>query len=249
MKYLPHNLKITGCMMVLLCGSMLTACAPEKDMQGVDPRDYYTQHPIKNTVETKTASQNLHFDADENRLDETQLMRLKRALNGISPMAADNVMVQLSARDASRDERKRHLIAVLRSMGYGRDKIVFESSDAMSAGDARVDVQYAVVIPPNCPDWRTSPVTTYSNSKQGNFGCASTVNLGAMVADPQDLVRGHATVTPDTQRSSKVVELYHGGQLSAAPAAGGASTSGGAPANDAGTTNNNNNSPPDGGGQ
>ena len=249
MAYLFHSTKLSGYVALALCCSVMSACAPEKDMQGVDPRDYYTQHPIKNTVETKTASQQLHFDAEETRLDETQVMRLKRALNGISPMAADNVMVQLSSRDANKAERKRHLIAVLRSLGYGRDKIVVESSDAMSVGDARVDVQYAVVIPPNCPDWRTSPVTTYSNSKQGNFGCASTVNLGAMVADPQDLVRGHATVTPDTQRSSKVVELYHGGQSSAAPAAAAASGGGGAPANDAGTTNNNNNSPPDGGGQ
>ena len=70
----------------------------------------------------------------------------------------------------------------------------------------RIDVRYAVVVPPNCPDWRTSPVTTYSNTMlAGNFKCASVVNLGMMVADPHDLVKGTGDVAPDVVRDSDVI--------------------------------------------
>jgi len=42
---------------------------------------------------------------------------------------------------------------------------------------------------PGCPDWSDGEV----NAGEGmahNFGCATQMNLAAMIADPQDLVRG-----------------------------------------------------------
>lgn len=198
---------------LLLCSCVLSACAPEMDMQGHDPREYYEQHPIKNQVETRGVSQQLHFDSGATRLDNGEVMRLKSALHGISPMAADGVQVQMATSDYRNSTRRKHMIGVLRSMGYAKDKISFEPSSALMRNDVQVDVQYAAVIPPeNCPDWRRSPVTTYSNTTQGNFRCATETNLGAMVADPHDLVQGPSNITPDTQRSTRIVEQYRGGQ-------------------------------------
>ncbi len=57
-----------------------------------------------------------------------------------------------------------------------------------------------------------SPVTTYSNTHQGNFKCAQVVNLGLMVADPHDLVKGTGDVPTDTERASKAVQDYHAGK-------------------------------------
>lgn len=203
----------TQCFMALmLCGGALAACTPEMDMQGVDPRTYYDEHPIKNQVETHSLSQQVHFGAGEPRLDNGEIMRLRHALHDVSPMAADGVRVQMATLDYSNKTRRRHLLAVLRSMGFTGDKISFQPSGALSRGDVRVDVQYAVVVPPDCPDWRRSPVTTYSNTMQGNFRCATEVNLGVMVADPHDLVHGPSRMSPDTQRSVRVVDQYHGGE-------------------------------------
>ena len=215
-------------LLLLFCAAamaMLTACEPTHDMQGTDPRDYYTQHPVVNKVESKNVTSRLHFNGEDVRLDDSELGKLRRNLRTVSPAAASGVLVQLASGDARRADRERHLRAVLRSMGYGSDKIGFESSEAMASGHARIDVQYAVVVPPDCPDWRRDPVTTYSNTSQGNFGCATAVNLGAMVADPNDLVRGSGSVTPDTQRAVAVVDRYHAGPPSSAEAnaaAGGA---------------------------
>ena len=88
----------------------------------------------------------------------------------------------------------------------------------------KVDGKAAVVLP-DCPDWRMSPVTTYSNTHQANFGCATTVNLGLMVADPHDLVRGTGAAGMDTQRNSQVISDYRAGKdFSAASKSEGASS-------------------------
>jgi pilus biogenesis lipoprotein CpaD len=234
-------------LLLAVCGSMVGACSPEMDMQGMDPREYYTQHPIENTVKTYTVSQQVRFNAGATRLDNGEVLRLKQAFRDVSPLAADGVQVQLSRTDYAQTSRRHHLTALLRSMGYSKDKITFEPSSVLARGDVQVDVQYAAVIPPNCPDWRRSPVTTYSNTTQGNFNCATTVNLGAMVADPHDLVRGPGKAGMDTQRASRVVQQYHSGQnFGQSIAVSGGGDSGG---NGGGDSGGGDSGLPDGGGQ
>ena len=67
-----------------------------------------------------------------------------------------------------------------------------------------------LISPPNCPDWRTSPVTTFSNTKQANLGCASVTNLGLMLEEPRDLERGASggRIAPDANRSVDAVRNY-----------------------------------------
>ena len=69
------------------------------------------------------------------------------------------------------------------------------------------------LISPNCPDWKTSPVTTYSNTKQGNIGCATVTNLGLMLENPRDLERGASggVVRPDSSRNSLAIQNYRSG--------------------------------------
>lgn len=48
-----------------------------------------------------------------------------------------------------------------------------------------------LISPEHCPDWRTSPTTTFSNTMQSNNrGCSTVTNLGLMLEDPRDAVRG-----------------------------------------------------------
>ncbi len=220
-----YNLSINSAALMLVCALGLPACSPTMDMQGSDPVDYYAQHPIKNKIEVQNVSQLLHFESAEDRLDNDEVDKLKQALHDVSPMAAEGVIIQVAKADAGNTVHRRNLIALLRSMGYDKNKISFEPSPDLSRNDVKVDVRFAAVIQPDCPDWRRSPVTTYSNTTQGNIGCATEVNLGAMVADPHDLLRGTSYTGPDSARSARVVDQYHGGQAgssaAAAPAASG----------------------------
>src|SRR3546814_4970083 len=64
---------------------------------------------------------------------------------------------------------------------------------------------------PNCPDFSREGNHEFEGSMTSNFGCAVNSNLAAMVARPQDLVRGQpgapsvdpATATKAIQRSEE----------------------------------------------
>lgn len=66
------------------------------------------------------------------------------------------------------------------------------------------------LISPDCPDWRTSPITTFSNTQQGNFGCATVTNLGLMLENPRDLEQGASGgyLPPHPDRSADAITRY-----------------------------------------
>jgi pilus assembly protein CpaD len=61
------------------------------------------------------------------------------------------------------------------------------------AGSVRVVATRTVASVPGCPDWapEDNGVTPRQNTST-NYGCATNANLAAMIADPNDLVRGQA---------------------------------------------------------
>lgn len=61
------------------------------------------------------------------------------------------------------------------------------------AGSVRVVTTRTVASVPGCPDWDASDngVAPRQNTST-NYGCATNANLAAMIADPNDLVRGQS---------------------------------------------------------
>lgn len=57
-------------------------------------------------------------------------------------------------------------------------------------GSVRVVVRRAIASVPGCPNWQTKQENTMSGSTSSNFGCAVNSNIAAMIANPEDLVRG-----------------------------------------------------------
>lgn len=53
------------------------------------------------------------------------------------------------------------------------------------------------------------------NEVQSNFGCATTANMAAQIADPRDIAAPHASDPADAGRRSKVIDNYRKGDLTA----------------------------------
>ena len=70
---------------------------------------------------------------------------------------------------------------------------------AIVPGTARIVVTRSKATVPNCPNWSKTTEANYNSSNHPNYGCAINGNLAAMVADPEDLVRGR-DATPRTNR-------------------------------------------------
>lgn len=78
-----------------------------------------------------------------------------------------------------------------------------------AAGVARVIVTRMTASVPGCPDWSAKSSANPSNATSPGYGCAVNGNLAAMVADPQDLLRGQrengSTVV---MSSTKAIDSY-----------------------------------------
>lgn len=76
-----------------------------------------------------------------------------------------------------------------------------------------VTVGRYVVTPPKCPDWTKPAGPDPNNRVSSNFGCASITNLGLMLADPGDLVRGRPKGPGDGVAAARLVRKYRDGKV------------------------------------
>ena len=214
----------------LLCLALLSACTPGTDLHGIDPGEYYAKHPITNTLEQREIIAKAYFAPTQSRLAPTEIADLRTTLSQASPPAAKGIVVTSPGTAPIDTARQEHVRRLIKSFGY-TTPIALETSYEQESGTIGVKLDYLAVIAPDCPDWKMSPVTTYSNTTHTNFGCAATVNLGLMVADPHDLVYGKGEATSRTERAAKALTDYRtnavGSSAASAPAAAaGAATTG-----------------------
>jgi pilus assembly protein CpaD len=74
--------------------------------------------------------------------------------------------------------------------------------------------RYAVSLPP-CPNWSQPRANDFTNAETSNFGCATAVNLGLMVASPADLdlVGGRQLAPADGKPAAAAVGRYLADQV------------------------------------
>lgn len=75
-------------------------------------------------------------------------------------------------------------------------------------GAIRVIVSRSGAYVPDCPNWDRSSQPEFEASTMSNFGCATNSNLAAMIANPDDLVRGRVTVATDATTAAKALTGY-----------------------------------------
>ncbi len=64
------------------------------------------------------------------------------------------------------------------------------------------------VVPPDCPNWGDPRDPNFANRPLPNLGCATATNLGLMVAQPRDLIRGRELAPADGIRVAEAVARY-----------------------------------------
>ena len=105
-----------------------------------------------------------------------------------------------------------------------RFELLVQQDDSAIAGAApygsvRLIVRRATASVPGCPDWQTKQENNMSGGTSSNFGCATNSNFAAMVANPEDLVRGQTTNSElRTATSNRAIQSY---QAKAPTGAGG----------------------------
>ena len=100
----------------------------------------------------------------------------------------------------------------VRAAAAERGVLVAEHAPAtpgiIAPGNIRVVVTRSQASVPSCPDNRTTHGQNFNAGNNSNYGCAINSNLAAMVADPEDLVRGRDNKRLDSNSGNAAVNAY-----------------------------------------
>jgi pilus assembly protein CpaD len=111
--------------------------------------------------------------------------------------------------------RQTSIDAVLLSLRMQPSSAGGPAKAAAAAGNdvMMVKIGRYIVTGPNCPDWTKPESDDFSNTAPSNYGCATLTNLGMMVANPADLVRGATMGPADGDYAAGGVAAYHAGAI------------------------------------
>lgn len=82
------------------------------------------------------------------------------------------------------------------------------TSGQVAPGMLRIVVTRSNASVPSCPDFSVDHDRNYNGSNHSNYGCSVNSNLAAMIADPEDLVRGRENKRLDTNSGKNAVGAY-----------------------------------------
>jgi len=79
--------------------------------------------------------------------------------------------------------------------------------DRSLATPHKIEVSDGAASVPNCPDWSDSEANV-GDGQSANFGCATRSNLAAMIANPDDLLRGQVATQTDAVATARAMKAY-----------------------------------------
>ena len=100
--------------------------------------------------------------------------------------------------------------SLLADQGFAENMISVEAYDANGTREAPIRVSYLrfVAQPPPCGNWSTNLAEEPMNLPHPNLGCSNQHNLGAMVANPADLLGPRSETARDSERRDQVFTKY-----------------------------------------
>lgn len=182
----------------------LAACAPRTETWSP------SESPKRNLVSWTEFHHAVAFVPGSATLTQSESQALEQFVGRLARGEGVRVSLAASGSDPTLAVRRETAIAA-----WFRERGVQAQLGAAPVGvraDAvRVTVGRHVVTLPNCPDWTKPADGNPSNTVSSNFGCATTRNLGLMVADPGALVRGYEMGPADGEAMAKGIQDYREG--------------------------------------
>lgn len=164
-------------------------------------------------VETRRHQHAVAFAAGSSEVSREEGQRLRAFL---APLPADGGQATyVIAPPAALAEAR--IAAVGRLLTLGRRRwqpglLGAEGEAGLGGDEVAVVVDVATVVLPPCPNWTGWSQDTFSNRPASNFGCATAINLGLQVANPEDLVQGRTPGLSDGTVLSAAIERYRQGK-------------------------------------
>ncbi len=174
-----------------------------------------------NQIELLRRDVNVRFNKNAAKPDKQDLDRLKSAVLGTEKLSG--VMIYYNPSRLSKT-RMQHLKRFLLGLDVSAEIVDYEVRESLKANMFNVSIITAKITLPDCESQRTERRYYYMNTANSEFGCVNNRNIGLMVNDPLDTVRGRGNANVDTEQAIRAVEKLKG-SAPAGGAAGGADAS------------------------
>jgi pilus assembly protein CpaD len=181
---------------------------PHDDWSGVRQ----APHPH---AEVATFRHTIQFEPGSARMRDSEQHRWEAFLQKVRPESADTVLLSVGPAQSRNGQmtqallrlRQQEIVSVLRKGGVPAEAIRADAAEAPVDSVVMV-VRAHIMALPQCPDWSADPRRGYNNQPLSNWGCATAVNFGIMLADPRDLIRGQGLSPADGERLARSIERY-----------------------------------------
>jgi len=184
---------------LLLLGAALAGC--NHVPQDLADRGYSPQHvPVLTRADYA-------FDvaAPDGMLPPQEAERLDAFFGNLGVAYGDSVYIDAGSAYGARSEVER----VAGNYGLLVSAGAPVTAGAVAPGMVRVIVSRTQATVAGCPDWGRNGQPNYNNRTLPNYGCGVNSALAAMVANPQDLVRGReGTGVGDAFAGAKAIVMY-----------------------------------------
>lgn len=178
------------------------------------------ESPKHNKIQRFVSAYDVHYPAHAKDFKKDEKEKLNRFLKTNVPSPAA-VLVTLEeygghsegrVKDVRRELLKHgvpfDLIQVPESAWTGKDASKHGREDKKLSG-VEVVVERYVVIPPSCADFSQQIGTATQAEHASNYGCSTEANIGMMVANPRDLLKGREHGPYDGTVMAAGVQRYH----------------------------------------
>lgn len=202
----------------MTAGLLLSGCAPAAP-------DIAPFNRIQ--VKTVQLSHMVHFAPSSATLSQAETANLQAFLGADRRDGVGGITI-VGGDSAIADARRASVSQALDNLGLAHH--VAPADPNFTADAVVVTANREAALPPVCPPWAAIGSFNPSNGAINTLGCATAADLYLMVADPRDLVSGHAEGSTDAAPSMRAVEAYRTGDQKANPQAesfGSGSTSSG----------------------
>ena len=182
-----------------LIAALLTAGLTACGTPGTNTSLYSVHQPV-----VERTNYSIDLDASGAELSSVETNRLTQWFDALELRYGDRVSIDYGNGYANAAVNQR-----VARLAAERGIIVAQTAPitagAITAGTARVVVTRSKASVPSCPNWSTDTDTNDNASNHSNYGCSVNSNLAAMIADPEDLVRGRRAETLDDNEGSAAV--------------------------------------------
>ena len=206
----PRFATATARVALLSAALALSACAtPVEQWQPV-------QAPKSNTVEFVRLNHTVRFAPGAAALAPTEARRLMSFVDDAEIAGGDEIYLDAVPTDRLSQARQASIRRLLSERGIRAitvPAVAGAGGERLALGDkVALQVERYVVTPPACPNWSKPTGGDPTNSVASNFGCATTTNLGLMVANPRDLLVGQKPGPADADPALRAIRNYRAGK-------------------------------------